>query len=101
MGAMKPITGGENKVEPNIGIEPMTYSLRVNCSTPELIRLVTVCCNLLYFLSQKVLQTTILTMFFNGASSLRVTSKTLSSLCLCGFKWFFYSSNYSGHLRTL
>ncbi len=28
-------------MEPNIGIEPMTYALRERCSTPELIRLIT------------------------------------------------------------
>ena len=26
-------------MEPKVGIEPTTYSLRVNCSTPELLRL--------------------------------------------------------------
>lgn len=25
-------------MEPEVGIEPTTYSLRVNCSTPELLR---------------------------------------------------------------
>ena len=27
------------KGEPKVGIEPTTYSLRMNCSTPELLRL--------------------------------------------------------------